>query len=1018
MEKNGTGHVTNDYWKSVDVGSRTYLDNLQTLFTDYQDRFDIDYWKLDGFALRPSKDKDNNHMVGGDHDMYFTSDLWEGWIQTFEKMRKERTDKEKDLFLNLTSYVNPSPWLLQWGNTVWLQDSGDIGFLDDFGGSQADQVISYRDNVYFNIFKKNDLQFPLKNVYNHDPIYGVSANVKFSDDDFRNYLMMNAARGTAFWELYFSPSIMNEEKWKITADVLDWAESNSKVLEHAKLFGERPDKGGVYGYSSWSDGEGIVSFRNAGDKKQSYELTLDDVAGVPAKLKNAKMVQIQPRVDETNAETKNYGDKVKVTLDPHESRIYQFTTEDKKQPKVISVKSIGKDQVRVKFDQRIQNPSFKVNGKNADAEVLEDYRTVDITASELFTKENSLKMRAENIWGDAVSADKQFTHYEDGTAAALFDKDDLVNADDMKKVHFDEPDIDLYHVDHKAYTFADQTPLTGKNDFTLSLKMRGSSAEQIILQQKDAFALAVDDKGYLNFTVGDNTISSKNTVTTVKEMAYGTFGTKDYKPTTIKETAKGKVNDGNLHDIKAVREANGMLKLYVDGELATSKYVKEKFPLVKGDITLGSTKTDIQVAEVEVKNQAIAYDEAEKSYDELNLEEGYKAMDRAGFKAYANSEEKQAEPYEGPAENVLDGKESTWWHTQYNGQRPEVPHWITIEMPEAKPVDAYEYVSRNGNGDVKKYKLQVSDTNEDNSWKTIKSGDMKNGGNTIIAFDEPVKARFYRLYITETYGTPENTFASAAEIKLHTKQQGTSDFASLAPAYEEISLMDEARYTKESLEKSGFNALKDKVKKLYLDPNAAQRDIDAAVSDFKQHYEGILEQLVEKSDGDDTIPPEISVEMNGNKLTDQAVIADSEIATFTWTAADEGSGVEKVSAAFDGEPYQRGKNIDLAGKTGAHELVVTAEDKAGNVQKETYTIRVTTSGSDMMTLVDRFEKDGAFEKAEAAHQLKIQLTTIAHFEKKESDKKVLKHLTGLQSLLKHLKKNELIPKKNLSHFKG
>src|SRR5699024_12235525 len=98
---------------------------------------------------------------------------------------------------------------------------------------------------------------------------------------------------------------MNDEKWRITADVLDWAENNSETLEKAKLFGERPDEGGVYGYSSWNESEGIVSFRNAGDKEQTYELTLDDVVGVPTDLEHAKMVQILPCIDESSKETIN-----------------------------------------------------------------------------------------------------------------------------------------------------------------------------------------------------------------------------------------------------------------------------------------------------------------------------------------------------------------------------------------------------------------------------------------------------------------------------------------------------------------------------------------------------------------------------------------------------------------------------------------------------------------------------------------------------------------------------------------
>lgn len=1011
LEQNGTGHVTNEYWKAIDVGSRTYLNNLTNLFVDYQNRFDIDYWKLDGFALRPSTEEGNDHMVGGDNDMYFTSDLWEAWIQSFEAMREERSEKERDLFLNLTSYVNPSPWLLQWGNTVWLQDSADFGFLDTYGGSQADQAISYRDNVYFNIFKKNDLQFPLKNVYNHDPVYGVSANVEFSDEDFRNYMMINATRGTAFWELYFSPSIMNDEKWRITADVLDWAENNSETLEKAKLFGERPDEGGVYGYSSWNESEGIVSFRNAGDKEQTYELTLDDVVGVPTDLEHAKMVQILPRLDETNKETINYGDKLEVTLEPHESIIYQFTMEDKKPPKVQSIKNTDENMVQVKFDQRIQNPTFTVNGQSVEGDILDDYRTVDITTANLVENENTIDINVENIWGDDVSETEEFLRYEDGTAAALYSKDDLVNGEDLEKVRFEEPNIDLYHLNNAEYDFANQTPLSGTNDFSVSLKMRMSENNQTILSQEDTYHLKVDDQGYLNFTVGEEILNSKETITTVDEKAHGTFGTEDYKPTTTQEAVKGKVDDGNLHDIKAVREANGMLKLYVDGELVASKYVKEKYPLTKGNITLGSPEAKFQVAEVEVRNHSIAYDEAEKSYEDLNLEEGYKAMDQTEFKAYANSEEKEAGSHEGPVENVLDGKSSTWWHTQYNGEQPTVPHWVTIEMPEAEYVDAYKYVSRNGNGNVKKYELQISDTNEKGSWKTIESGEMEDGGSTLIEFDEPVKSKFYRLYITETYGNPPNTFASAAEIKLYTKNKGTADFSELAPAYNDISHVDETKYTEESLENSGFNALKDLLETTYLNPNSSQNNVDEAVADFNQNYEMILEQLVEKSDDDDTTPPEIFAKMNGEELPNQVNITDSEIVTFTWEVTDDESGVDYVVAKFDDEVYEKDTDVDLAGKLGEHTLIITAEDKAGNIQQETYSIFVTTSASDMMALVERFEKEGAFENEVVVHQLNLHLTSLKHFEEKGSDEKVVKHAKGLQTLLNYQEEKDLISEK-------
>lgn len=64
---------------------------------------------------------------------------------------------------------------------------------------------------YSSLIYQKQVQFPLSNIYNHDPIYTKNDNA--NTDVFREFMMINAMRGTAFWELYFSPSNMDEEKW-------------------------------------------------------------------------------------------------------------------------------------------------------------------------------------------------------------------------------------------------------------------------------------------------------------------------------------------------------------------------------------------------------------------------------------------------------------------------------------------------------------------------------------------------------------------------------------------------------------------------------------------------------------------------------------------------------------------------------------------------------------------------------------------------------------------------------------
>ncbi|MBZ4299551.1 alpha-N-acetylgalactosaminidase, partial [Streptococcus pneumoniae] len=88
--------------------------------------FDISYWKIDGWLLQPDKpDK------SGPHGMYTMTVVYEFLIQLLIDLRKERGGK--DCWLNLTSYVNPSPWFLQWVNSLWIQISHDVGFTENAG---------------------------------------------------------------------------------------------------------------------------------------------------------------------------------------------------------------------------------------------------------------------------------------------------------------------------------------------------------------------------------------------------------------------------------------------------------------------------------------------------------------------------------------------------------------------------------------------------------------------------------------------------------------------------------------------------------------------------------------------------------------------------------------------------------------------------------------------------------------------------------------------------------------------
>jgi len=791
------------------TGSRTYLKNFEDRFIDYQTRFNIDYWKWDGFASRPCNNPNHNHMTGGDHDMYYTSDMWEAWTDVIEHARAARAQEGKGLWINATCYVNLSPWLLQWVNTVWVQDSGDTGEAGA-SGERHQRKIYYRDNVYYNLYKKNQIQFPLKNIYNHDPIYGVSDASKATTEVFREYLLDNAMRGTAFWELYYSPSLFDEEKWEVTADVLDFAETNHNVLKNAKLFvqeGKNPSNG-VYGYSAWNNKKGFVSFVNPTATKQTYELTLDNIVGVPTSMKGLKEYSIYPYAAGTTGKTVSYGDTLKVTLEPNSSVIYQYGNTDSKapefvsaKPEFVSAKITKKDTIEVRFNERVSDDiKFKVNGKSAEAVLQDDYRTFEVKASDLSDAANLSISGIKDVYGNEASA----VEVEARTAkeiAKVASKEDVKG--DVSESKSDSKT--LLNLKNKAYTIT-ENGIKGDDDFSVSMTVDTKSSNTVLLKQDDDFQLSIDADGYVVFNVKGQQVTSKENVTTVVEHASGKFNTNEYKESVTQTKTIGKVNDGKLHVVHAVREPNGMLKLYVDGRLATSAYDKKNHgaDLSGAPVVLGSTKFTGFVGDVVVRNSALYYDDAQKAADHLGINATSKKLSKKGWDAEACSQQTDevGTGGDGSAKDVLDNKLNTYWHSNYSGQdHCGGTHTLTVSFGKEITFDSLEYVARQGAGNGTWTSATVYGIDKSgNETKIAEVSDMKLTNNKYeFAFDQSQTFKAVRFEVQGSGG-----FASAAEINATVKvqQQDTEKVLDLQnKAQELLNSVNSEDYTKDSYKK-------------------------------------------------------------------------------------------------------------------------------------------------------------------------------------------------------------------------
>lgn len=331
IEKKGNGSF-NAASRDICVADMTYQKNVKEFLLNTTKDFDIDYWKLDGFCYRPCTNPKHHHIVGGEENMYFVSEMWQGWIDIFRALREQRKSEGKNIWINMTCYVNPSPWWLQYVNSVWLQNSSDIGFAENLRHqSQVDSELTYRDGRYYHSLCTRAWQIPNRYIYNHEPIYGVEAKVKYTDEEFEKYLYFNACRGQAFNELHLSYSMMNKTKWRVLAKVLMWQKSNYDILRNAFMIGGNPDENNVYGYFSWNEnGDGIIALRNPTDKSAPLTLTLNKLMGCPENLKNVNRYNVYNEGAGENFDSYSYGDKIDLTLKPFEIKILQFGKKDRR----------------------------------------------------------------------------------------------------------------------------------------------------------------------------------------------------------------------------------------------------------------------------------------------------------------------------------------------------------------------------------------------------------------------------------------------------------------------------------------------------------------------------------------------------------------------------------------------------------------------------------------------------------------------------------------------------------------
>jgi hypothetical protein len=223
----------------------------------------------------------------GNVNRVFPSSEFDSDFQAAIHLIKEWRALKPDIFVNLTTGTYPSPFWLQYADSIW-RGGEDHSFAGV--GPWREKWITYRDaDTYARIVKGGPL-FPLNSLMLHGIIYAREA--EHLADDPRHVFVHEVhdyfGAGTQLQEMYITHSLLSDADWDTLAEAAKWSRRNAATLADTHWIGGDPGKLEVYGWASWSPEKGILTLRNPSDRSQSFSVDVADAfelrQGMPRKF--------------------------------------------------------------------------------------------------------------------------------------------------------------------------------------------------------------------------------------------------------------------------------------------------------------------------------------------------------------------------------------------------------------------------------------------------------------------------------------------------------------------------------------------------------------------------------------------------------------------------------------------------------------------------------------------------------------------------------------------------------------
>jgi hypothetical protein len=119
-------------------------------------------------------------------------------------------------------------------------------------------------------------------------------------------------------------------------------------------------------------------------------------------------------------------------------------------------------------------------------------------------------------------------------------------------------------------------------------------------------------------------------------------------------------------------------------------------------------------------------------------------------------------------EQMLDGSNRTFWHTQFSPALAPPPHFVIFQHPGEVEVEGLRYTTwtgGNGNGQIKAYKVYLSEDGE-NWGDPVVTGELVTmvAAEQFITFPKPTRSPWIKFLITDSYSIDGRSLASIGQL--------------------------------------------------------------------------------------------------------------------------------------------------------------------------------------------------------------------------------------------------------------